>query len=199
MTPPKRRIAKAVIIDLLDRLEELGPNRDIDADLFRLIDQRHVRRALRDPTEDILENRPTSDDALAGLTQATYEDWVSEDRDFFTTEIDNDGRVSGEWATHGYMTTAGDFVDRPVLEAIPAATGDLNAALSFERWIRNETFRLRITEVPVEFGADYCAELLDVADVVVASYQGDSAAKAVIGLVLSSLAGGSDAWAIAVE
>jgi hypothetical protein len=199
MTPPNRPIAKAVIIDLLDRLEERGSNRDIDADLFRLIDQRHVRRALRECTEEIFENRPAADDILAGLSDPIYEDWVSEEREIFITEIDDDGRVSGGWGNHGYMTTAGQFVDRPVLTAIPEVTGDLTAAMTFERSMRNREFRLRITEVPVEFGPDYCAELLDVADVVVASYQGDTAAKAVIGLVLRSLADGSNAWEIEVE
>ncbi|WP_055048087.1 hypothetical protein [Devosia sp. A16] len=199
MTPPKRRIAKVVIIDLLDRLEERGSNRDIDADLFRLIDQRHVRRALRERTEDILENRPAADDILARLSDLTYEDWVSEEREIFITEIDDDGRVSGGWGNHGYMTTAGEFVDRPVLTAIPAVTADLEAAMTFERSMRHTTSRLRITEVPVEFGPEYVAELLNVANVVVAAYQGDTAAKAVVGLVLRSLADGSNAWEIEVE
>lgn len=196
---PPIRIPRSTLESLLQRLPSISADvssRALDVELFKLIDLRPVRTALRAAVgEDILDNRPPGDAGeidrrLADLPSFPYEDWVSESHEFDTDYYDDEGRLVFEVAQFGYLNEVGEFVARPLLTPIPAYTRVIEDALSFKSSAFGSYLTFELSEVEGEWGSDYVVRLLDRDLAAVADYRSDTVAIAIVGAVLAALLGG---------
>ncbi|MER8983701.1 hypothetical protein NKK48_29140 [Mesorhizobium sp. C386A] len=190
-----RTIARSTIATLLDRLPRLGADcsiREFDVDLFRLVDARTVRKAMRTKSdlmerEEQLRRNPD----IFVFEDMPFEDWASETSTMEVDCEDENGRIEFVVGSYGYTSDDGSFVEHPRLDPIPNYTTTIEDAIQFKSSIFLSHLHMTITEVDGEWGTDYRVALFSPAGEAVHKYQSDTLPHAIIGAVLGAM---SDGW-----
>ncbi|MER8650986.1 hypothetical protein [Mesorhizobium sp. M0586] len=193
-----REIPRSTIIRLAGLLPLVGvdyASRDYDADLFRAIDPRPVRRGTvmnNDVTLSALP--PDALDAelkLRELLPAVHEDWVSETHIFEVDYVEDDGVHVVEMGRHGYFRPDGEFIESPRLELIPHFTTKVDDALKFKDRVFGSYLRLTISEEDnVNWGTDYRVCLIDSQRKVAHAHSTYDPPHAIVGAVLGAMLAG---------
>lgn len=193
-----RKIPRSTIVDLLARLPLVGvdcASRDYDADLFRVIDSRPVRRATVMDNDVTLSALPPDalgvGIALRELLPVVHEDWVSETHVQEVDCVDDSGAHVVGTGRHGYLRCDGGFVESPRLELIPHFTTRVDEALKFKERVFGPYLRLTINEEDnAIWETDYRACLVDGQREVIHSHSAYDLPHAIVGAVLGAMLAG---------
>lgn len=190
-----REIPRPTIVRLLGLLSLVGvdySSRDYDAELFRVIDSRPVRRTT------VMDNDVTLS-ALAGdaldaaialreLLPVVREDWVSETHALEVDYVDDIGAKVVDMGRHGYFRADGVFVESPLLELVPHYTTKADDALNFKDRVLGSYLLLAAREENnADWGTDYSVCLLEGETDVIYTHRARDLPQAIVGAVLGAV------------
>ena len=190
MEDQPRYIPRSAILRLAEILPRLGADygsRDFDADLFRMIDPRKVRRVTRRTWDIVEQGADDFNEDFHALQTAGYEDWASETPEVETDYFDEDGKLVFDIGRYGYIGKDGEFVISPRLEPVPCFTRIVDEAMLLKSMVFQSYLRLHIEEVEGEWCSDYRVSLLTESGKAVHAHQADTLPHAIVGAVLGAL------------
>ena len=193
-----RSIHRAELHAVMDRVTRRGADwneAEVNAAIFKLFDDRELRRQPRLIERFIEEPRPPDPtglfDTLRAIEPRVYEDWAIVDPYLY---VDNDYRDEAPPEAFrellGYNDAEGNFIPIPELRALPRYCSSINDACSLKSQAFGPFLSLQWREVTGEWGFDYEAALLTESGEVVSSFRSEYAALAIVGAVLLGMASG---------
>ncbi|WP_457940824.1 hypothetical protein [Mesorhizobium sp. 10J20-29] len=189
----QRKIARSTVARLLELLPGVGANygsRDFDAELFKLIDAREVRKATVVSCDTVLRDLPPDagdlQNAIRAMSPTAYEDWVSETRELTLDSFDASADTF-EAGRCGYLDAEGQFVELPILQLVPRFTTSVSGALMFKTRVFRAALNLTIVEGEGKWAPNYRVWLKDRRGKVIHMYSSDELPYAILGCVLGAM------------
>lgn len=193
-----RRIHRAELHAVIDMVTRRGADwneAEVNAAIFRLFDDRELRRQPRLIERFVEEARPPDPtglfDTLRAIEPRVYEDWAIVDPYLY---VDNDYRDEAPPEAFcellGYNDAEGNFVPMPELRALPRYCSSMDDACTLKSRAFGSFCFLQWKEVTGEWGFDYEAVLLTESGEVLSCFRSEYAALAIVGVVLLGMASG---------
>lgn len=194
-----RALSRQQINDVLDDLFRLGNDLepdDLDVRLFRLFDDRELRRQ-RCLIENFIEDQLPPDstglhEAILALQPRVQERWAVVDPFVY---VDNDYRDTAppEAFTElaGYRDASGVFVPTPSLSRLPRFCSSIDDAIRFKDMAFGPYLFLQWLELEDDDGfTEYQATLIEGEGKVISTRRGSAAPVVIVGAVLQAMATG---------
>jgi hypothetical protein len=191
-----RIVRRAELHAVIDRVRSCGApwnDEEINVAIFRLFDDRELRRQPRLLERFLEAPRPPDPDGLFDTLRAiepwVHDAWAIVDPYLY---VDNDYRDEAPPEAFqqllGYNDAEGNFVAMPELRALPRYCSSIDDACSLKNQAFGSFLSLQWSEVPGEWGLDYEAALLTERGEVQSSFRSEYAALAIVGAVLLGMA-----------
>ena len=195
MQSEKRRIPRSTLVRLSEQLPLVGSDcasRDFDAELFKLIDSRNIRKITVMSAETIRAGLMADGlhSAIQGLKPVALEDWFSETPELTLDCLETGGQIRCETGSCGYVDAEGSFVEQPFLERIPAFTRVTESALKFKSRALEGLLRASIVEKDGNWEPDYLVQLEDKNGHVIRTYRSVELPVSIVGAVLGVMLSG---------
>lgn len=183
------KIPKYKLQRLIDQLPLIGCNvcgRELDAELFQLIDSRSVRKLTvvfsEDHLVDTMDEVYLEHPAVKALSPVANEDWLSETVRLTADCCPDDCGHCG--CRVGYPDLEWEFAERPIYTRVPPFTSSVESALMLKSRLLEGC--VRIAELHTDVGPVY-EVTTSAGQAAAATYKSMELACAILGATLSAL------------